>query len=92
MPWNNSGMASGAASGAAAGTAVLPGWGTAIGAVVGGVAGGMNGAQDSAAAPQLPATRYPGAVSSPYGSMIYDPITGGTRYVQNTSQGSHRAQ
>ena len=89
MPWNNSGMASGAASGAAAGTAVLPGWGTAIGAVVGGVAGGMNGAQDSAVAPQLPATRYPGAVSSPYGSMIYDPITGGTRYVQNTSQGAY---
>ena len=89
MPWNNSGMASGAASGAAAGTSVLPGWGTAIGAVVGGVAGGMNGAQDSAVAPQLPATRYPGAVSSPYGSMIYDPITGGTRYVQNTSQGAY---
>ncbi len=40
-------------------------------------------------APQLPATRYPGAVSSPYGSMIYDPITGGTRYVQNTSQGAY---
>ena len=89
MPWNNSGMASGAASGAAAGTSVLPGWGTAIGAVVGGVAGGMNGAQDSAVAPQLPATRYPGAVSSPYGSMIYDPITGGTRYIQNTSQGAY---
>ncbi len=89
MPWNNSGMASGAASGAAAGTAVLPGWGTAIGAVVGGVAGGMNGAQDSAAAPQLPATRYPGAVSSPYGSMMYDPVTGGTRYVQNQSQGAY---
>ena len=89
MPWNNSGMASGAASGAAAGTSVLPGWGTAIGAVVGGVAGGMNGAQDSAAAPQLPATRYPGAVSSPYGSMIYDPITGGTRYIQNTNQGAY---
>ena len=89
MPWNNSGMASGAASGAAAGTAGGPGWGTAIGAVVGGVAGGMNGAQDSAVAPQLPATRYPGAVSSPYGSMIYDPITGGTRYVQNTSQGAY---
>lgn len=40
-------------------------------------------------APQLPATRYPGAVSSPYGSMIYDPITGGTRYVQNQSQGAY---
>ena len=88
MPWNNSGMASGAASGAAAGTAVLPGWGTAIGAVVGGVAGGMNGAQEMSA-PQLPATRYPGAVSSPYGSMMYDPVTGGTRYVQNTSQGAY---
>ena len=89
MPWNNSGMASGAASGAAMGTAVMPGWGTAIGGVLGAAMGGMSGGQEQMNAPQLPATRYPGAVSSPYGSMMYDPVTGGTRYVQNTSQGAY---
>jgi len=89
MPWNNSGMASGAVAGASSGAAFGP-WGAAIGGVVGGVAGGLQGgAQDEMQAPQLPATRYPGAASSPYGSMVYDPITGGTRYIQNQSQGAY---
>ena len=89
MPWNNGGMASGAASGAAAGTSIMPGWGTAIGAVAGGVLGGLSGGQADQSAPQLQATRYPGAVSSPYGSMVYDPVTGGTRYISNQNQGSY---
>ena len=83
MPWNNSGMASGAASGASAGSAFGP-WGAAIGGIAGAALGGLGG-PDKQTAPQLPALRYPGAVSSPYGSMIYDPITGSTRYVQNTN-------
>ncbi len=88
MPWNNSGMASGAASGAAAGASFGP-WGAAIGGVAGGVMGGLNGGGEKMDAPQLAATRYPGAVSSPYGSMIYDPITGSTRYIQNTNQSAY---
>lgn len=87
MPWNNSGMASGAASGASAGSAFGP-WGAAIGGIAGAALGGLSGA-DSVSAPQLPATRYPGAVSSPYGSMVYDPVTGSTRYIQNTNAGSY---
>lgn len=89
MPWNNSGMSSGAASGAATGGAVGGPWGAAVGGVAGAVMGGLSGGQRQPEAPIIPATRYPGAVSSPYGSMIYDPITGGTRYVQNQNTGSY---
>lgn len=88
MPWNNSGMASGAASGASAGAAFGP-WGAAIGGVAGGVLGGLSGEQTTPEMPTLPATRYPGAVSSPYGSLIYDPVTGGTRYITNQAQGGY---
>jgi len=88
MPWNNSGMASGAASGAAAGSAFGP-WGTAIGGVAGGVMGGLSGGDKMPDVPTLPASRYPGAVSTPYGSMIYDPVTGGTKFIQNSMQGGY---
>jgi len=88
MPWNNSGMASGAASGASAGASFGP-WGAVIGGVAGAAMGGMNGGAEKMDAPQLPATRYPGAVSSPYGSMVYDPVTGSTRYIQNTNQSAY---
>lgn len=89
MPWNNSGMASGAASGAAAGSALGP-WGTAIGGVAGGVMGGLSGGDSRMPdVPTLPASRYPGAVSTPYGSMIYDPVTGGTRFIQNQGTGGY---
>lgn len=89
MPWNNSGMASGAASGATAGSAFGP-WGTAIGGVAGAVMGGLSGGdQKDMEAPVLPATRYPGAVSNPYGSLLYDPMTGGTRYIQNQAAGGY---
>jgi len=88
MPWNNSGMASGAASGASAGASFGP-WGAVIGGVAGAAMGGMNGGAEKMDAPQLPATRYPGAVSSPYGSMVYDPLTGSTRYIQNTNQSAY---
>lgn len=88
MPWNNSGMASGAVSGAAAGANFGP-WGAAIGGVAGGVMGGLQSGPQNMSAPNLPATRYPGAVSSPYGSMIYDPVNGSASYIQNQSQGAY---
>ena len=86
MPWNNSGMASGAAQGAATGASFGP-MGAVIGGVGGAVIGGLSGQQEGPGAPPtLPAIGYPGAVSTPYGSMIYNPITGSTNFVNGGNQ------
>ncbi len=88
MPWNTQGSISGAAQGASAGSSAGP-WGALIGGIAGAGLGGMQTVPTAGDAPQLAPTRYPGAVSSPYGSMIYDPITGSTRYIQNTNTSSY---
>jgi hypothetical protein len=84
--FNGSGAASGATQGAAAGSAFGP-WGTAIGAVAGGLLGGFGGSKEKVAQQQaMPEPYTQSGVTTPYGGLIVDPVTG--RVVYSSTAGA----